>query len=114
ITASAKGYANRDHQLLLAAGTPAEAIITLQPAGAIEGVVRNERGDPIEGVPIAAYDASGPDQLGFVMKSFFGETLPDRGESTMFPASVRSDAEGRYRVDNLKAGQYVLLANSRE
>lgn len=114
INAAAEGFANKDVVLNLAVGTPVETTIMLEPAGAIAGVVTNDRGDPIEGVPIAVYDASGPNELGFIMKSFFGEALPDRGESTMFPASVRTDAEGRYRVDGLKAGEHVLIANSRD
>jgi protocatechuate 3,4-dioxygenase beta subunit len=114
ITAAAEGFANKDGRLTLTIGTPAETTIVLEPAGAITGVVTNERGEPIEGVPIAVYDASGPNELSFIMKSFFGEALPDRGESTMFPASVRTDVEGRYRVDGLKAGEHVLIANSRD
>ena len=114
ITASASGFANKSNQVTLVVGTPSNSDFVLEPAGSIEGHVTNDRGDPIEGVPIAAYEASGPDQLGVVMKVFFGEELPDRGESTMFPASVRTDAEGFYRVDGLKATEYVLLANSRD
>lgn len=114
ITASAEGYANRDQQVTLTVGTPAEVTIALDAAASITGVVTNERGEPIEGVPIAVYDATGPGQLGFIMKSFFGEELPDRGESTMFPASIRTDAEGRYLVEGLKPGKSILLANSRD
>lgn len=114
ITASAEGYANKNQQITATVQTPVEVTIMLEPAGAITGVVTNERGEPIEGVPIAVYDATGPDQLGFIMKSFFGEELPDRGESTMFPASIRTDAEGRYLVDGLKPVKSVLLANSRD
>ncbi|MCB9934775.1 MAG: carboxypeptidase regulatory-like domain-containing protein [Planctomycetes bacterium] len=114
ITAAAEGFANKDAKLTLVVGTPAETTITLEPAGSIAGVVTNERGEPIEGVAIAVYDATGPNELAFIMKSFFGEALPDRGESTMFPASVRTDAEGRYRVDGLKSGEHVLIANSRD
>jgi protocatechuate 3,4-dioxygenase beta subunit len=113
ITASAKSYANKDAAVTLTPGTPAEVTITLEPAGSIEGTVTNERGEPVEGVPIAVYDTGGSDTLSFIMKSFFGEELPDRGESTMFPASIRTDATGRYRVENLKASEYVLLATSR-
>ncbi|MBX3458388.1 MAG: carboxypeptidase regulatory-like domain-containing protein [Planctomycetes bacterium] len=113
ISARAKGYANKTAQAVTTAGQSTEITIVLEPAGWIEGVVSNSRGEPVEGVPLAAYDVSGPGQLSFVMKSFFGETLPDRGESTMFPAGVRSDAEGRYRLDGLPAGKYVLLANTR-
>ena len=35
------------------------------------------------------------------MKSFFGEVLPDRGESELFPAAVRSDEQGRYRLEGV-------------
>ncbi|MBZ0136536.1 MAG: carboxypeptidase regulatory-like domain-containing protein [Planctomycetes bacterium] len=114
ITASAQGFANKNQQVVLMAGTPAEVTIMLEPAGGITGVVTNERGEPIEGVPIAVYDATGPGQLAFIMKSFFGEELPDRGESTMFPASIRTDAEGRYLVEGLKPTASILLANSRD
>lgn len=113
ISARAKGYANKTAQAVTTAGQTTEVTIILEPAGWIEGVVTNKHGEPVEGVPLAAYDVSGPGQLAFVMKSFFGETLPDRGESTMFPAAVRSDADGRYRLDGLPAGKYVLLANTR-
>ncbi|MCB9894316.1 MAG: carboxypeptidase regulatory-like domain-containing protein [Planctomycetes bacterium] len=114
ITASADGFANNNAKLVLVVGTPAETTIVLEPAGLIEGTVTNQRGEPVEGVPIAVYDASSPEQLGLIMKSFFGEELPDRGESTMFPASIRTDAEGHYLADGLKAGEYILLANSRD
>ena len=114
VTASAEGFANKSQQVTTTVETPVEVNIMLEPAGAITGVVTNERGEPIEGVPIAVYDAAGPDQLGFIMKSFFGEELPDRGESTMFPASIRTDAEGRYLVEGLNPTKSVLLANSRD
>lgn len=114
VTASADAFANKDEKRTLVPGTPTEVNFVLEPAGLIAGVVTNDRGEPVEGVPIAAYDVSGPQQLGFIMKSFFGEELPDRGESTMFPASIRTDADGHYEIIGLKAGKYVLLANSRE
>ncbi|MEZ5993754.1 MAG: carboxypeptidase-like regulatory domain-containing protein [Planctomycetota bacterium] len=114
VTASAESFANKDEKRSLTPGTPTEVNFTLEPAGSIAGVVTNERGEPVEGVPIAVFDASGPQQLSFIMKSFFGEELPDRGESTMFPASIRTDAEGRYEVVGLKPSSYVLLANSRD
>ncbi|MCA8914537.1 MAG: carboxypeptidase regulatory-like domain-containing protein [Planctomycetes bacterium] len=114
ITAAADDFANKDAKLVLVVGTPAETTIVLEPAGSIEGTVTNQRGEPVEGVPIAVFDSSGPQQLSFVMKSFFGEELPDRGESTMFPASIRTDAEGHFMASGLKAGEYILLANSRD
>ena len=114
ITASADGFANTDKQLVLVAGQTMRVEINLEPAGVIEGTVTDEYGEPIAGVPLAAYDASGPNELSFIMKSFFGETLPDRGESEMFPASIRTDENGYYRIANLKPTKYVVLANTRE
>lgn len=114
ITGAADGFANTDRQLMLVAGESMQVDINLKPAGFIEGTVTNEYGEPVAGVPLAAYDAGGPNQLSFIMKSFFGETLPDRGESEMFPASIRTDEDGYYRIDNLKPTKYVVLANSRE
>jgi len=114
VTAAAEGFANKDEKRTLVPGTPGEINFSLEPAGSIVGIVTNSRGEPVEGVPIAAYDASGPQQLSFIMKSFFGEELPDRGESTMFPANIRTDADGHYEVLGLKASKYVLLANTRD
>ncbi|MCC7508823.1 MAG: carboxypeptidase regulatory-like domain-containing protein [Planctomycetes bacterium] len=113
ISAKADGFGNKTVQATTTAGNTAEIVIVLEPAGWIEGTVVNDQGVAVQGVPLAAYDVSGPGQLAFVMKSFFGETLPDRGESTLFPSSIRSDENGAFRIDNLPAGKYVLLANTR-
>ncbi len=113
ITASAEGYANTTSQVTLDPSTPATVTITLQPAAEIFGQVMDQNGYPVPDVPVAAYDASGPAMLGTVMKAFFAETLPDRGEGGFVQASVKTDAEGRYRLTGLKEGKFVLLANAR-
>ncbi|MHC4840024.1 MAG: carboxypeptidase regulatory-like domain-containing protein, partial [Planctomycetota bacterium] len=81
-------------------------------AARIEGIVIDESGSGIAGVPIAAWEAEGPDQLGFIMSTFFGESLPDRGDSTMFPTNIISDSEGKFVIDQLKARKYIVIANS--
>jgi large repetitive protein len=113
VNASAEGFANGEAQATTAPGETAEVLIVLQPEGWIEGIVTNERGAPVAGVALAAYDVSGPGELAFVMRSLFGETLPDRGESTLFSSPIRSDEEGRYRISALAAARYAVVANTR-
>ncbi|MBX3473556.1 MAG: carboxypeptidase regulatory-like domain-containing protein [Planctomycetes bacterium] len=112
IAASLKGYSNATVQVVAVVGTPQAVSLTLKPEAVIYGRVTNDRGDPLSGVALAAYEADGPRELGFVMKSFFGESLPDRGESTMFPSSIRSGSDGTYRIEGLKAASYVVIANT--
>ncbi|MCH8949799.1 MAG: carboxypeptidase regulatory-like domain-containing protein, partial [Chloroflexi bacterium] len=114
ITAGAKGYANGDATAQAETGAEATIEILLQPEGIIAGFVLDENGEPIAGVPIAAFESAGPGRLQIIMKSFFGEVLPDRGESELFPSKVRSDEQGRYRLEGLRAADYTVLANSRE
>lgn len=112
IAASMTGYANATQQVQTVVGTPQTITLTLQPGAVIFGRVTNDRGEPLAGVALAAYEAEGPRELGFIMKSFFGESLPDRGESTMFPSAIRSGTDGSYRIEGLKAASYVLVANA--
>lgn len=112
IAAAMQGYSNATQQVPTSPGTPQVIMLTLQPQAVIFGRVLNERGEPVAGAAIAAYEADGPRELGLVMKSFFGEALPDRGESTMFPSSIRSAEDGTYRIEGLKAANYVVIANA--
>ncbi|MCC6465452.1 MAG: carboxypeptidase regulatory-like domain-containing protein [Planctomycetes bacterium] len=114
IGATAQGYATGGADAVTVVGTPANLTITLELAGAIFGRVTNERGEPVAGVPIAAFEAAGPGQLSFIMKSFFGESLPDRGDSRLVPPNIRTDDNGAYRLEGLKPAGYVLVANSRD
>ncbi|MEE9311511.1 MAG: carboxypeptidase regulatory-like domain-containing protein [Planctomycetota bacterium] len=108
----AENYARAERKVAAILGESVIADFTLEPAARIEGTILDENGSPVVGVPVAAWEAESPGQLGFIMGSFFGESLPDRGDSTMFPASILSDREGRFVIDQLKAKKYVLLANS--
>lgn len=112
LAATATGYSNGSVQVTTVVGTPQNVVITLQPQAVIFGRVTNDRGEGIAGAAIAAYEADGPGQLGFIMKSFFGENLPDRGDSMMFPIGVRTGQDGSYRLEGLKAASYVLIANA--
>ncbi len=114
ICASAKGFSNGEAPAAMIPGQTAEVVIILQPAGTITGVVTDESGEPVPGVPIAAYEGGGPRELGFIMNSFFGEELPDRGSNSLVPPSVRSGEDGRYRIEGLKAKKYIVVANSRK
>ncbi len=67
-----------------------ELRIELAPALAIRGVIQRTNGDPLEGVEVIA-TASDKRAL-----------LPERG---------RSDAQGRFKIDNLQAGKYDLTAD---
>lgn len=67
--------------------------IRLEPAGArmlaIDGVVEDQRGSPAEGAAVSA-----------VAKGRFGEP----------PATARADVEGRFRLQDLRGGTWVLTA----
>ncbi|MCF6228640.1 MAG: carboxypeptidase regulatory-like domain-containing protein [Planctomycetes bacterium] len=108
----ADNYARAEQTVAAVLGEDAIADFTLEPAARIEGIIFDENGSPVAGVPVAAWEAESPEQLGFIMGSFFGESLPDRGDSTMFPTNILSDSEGRFVIDQLKAKEYMLLANS--
>jgi len=112
IAASMQGYSNATQQVQTTVGQPQAITLTLQPEAVIFGRVTNDRGEPLADVTIAAYESDGPRELGFIMKSFFGESLPDRGESMMFPSSIRSGTDGTYRIERLKAANYVLVATA--
>lgn len=113
ICASAIGYCNGETAAPMVPGQVAEVVITLAPGGIIAGKVTDEFGEPVAGVPIAAYEAGGPRELNFIMNSFFGEELPDRGSNSIVPPSVRSAEDGSYRLEGLKAKKYFVVANSR-
>lgn len=113
ITASAEGFANQTSAVTAVTGETAEVTIVLQREGWLEGVVTGPRGEPVADVAVAAYNVESPNEVSIVMRGLFGETLPDRGESPMFPSRIRSDQDGAYRVDGLPAGRYVLVANTR-
>ncbi|MCL4730144.1 MAG: carboxypeptidase regulatory-like domain-containing protein [Planctomycetes bacterium] len=110
LAAARQGYANATATVQAVVGTPQTVTLVLAPQAVIYGTVTDDRGEPVAGVAVAAYEADGPRELGFVMKSFFGESLPDRGESTMFPTSIRSGTDGSYRIEGLKAARYVVVA----
>jgi large repetitive protein len=112
IGASAEGYAPATVQAATSVEDTARVEIILPRAGVLSGVITNEFGQPVSGVPVAAYDVSGPGMLAFIMRSFFGEALPDRGESTLVQSEVRSNEDGFYELTGLQAGKYVLIANT--
>lgn len=114
IAAEAEGFANASTVVAATPDNVAETTLTLMPAGTIFGQVTDEFGDPIEGVPLAAYESQGGGQLGFIMKTFFGESLPDRGDSLLMQTEVKTDSEGRYRLEGLKPAKYTVVANSRD
>jgi hypothetical protein len=79
-------------------GQHAERIdLTLAPGGAIEGTVFDERGEPLPGVPIMAWE---------IRTALGGERTLD------FPAtggeSVTTDDRGMYRVHGLPPGDYTV------
>ncbi|MCC6574871.1 MAG: carboxypeptidase regulatory-like domain-containing protein [Planctomycetes bacterium] len=113
LSASADGYCSQETTVQTVAGQSFEANFTLEVAGMIAGVITDEHGDPLEGVPVAAFRADSHPQLQTVMRSFFGEALPDRGEHPLFPPSILTDAKGNYVIKNLPAKPHVVVANSR-
>ncbi len=71
-----------------AGGAPEPLWIELEPGGALEGVVRDYRGDPVVGVEVVIVGADGDDL-----------------------ARVRSDARGRFEAAGLPEGDVTLRAD---
>jgi hypothetical protein len=75
-------------------GQPARVDFKMMPLGTISGVVRDEQGEPIQGVTISLLVPSYSDQV-FRLQGILG---------------TRTDDEGRYRLDNLSHRDYYLQA----
>jgi hypothetical protein len=115
VCARAQGFSNGETPVQMAPGVPTEnVIITLMPAGTIAGKIVDENDEPVAGVPVAAYEGEGPQQLGQIMNAFFGEELPDRGSNSIVPPAIHSKEDGTYRIEGLKPKKYVVLANARQ
>ncbi len=113
ITARAKGYSHGTATATTAVDAVAEVTVVLAAEGWIEGVVTSAQGNPVSGVAVAAFETGAPGEVSFVMKSLFGEVLPDRGESPMFSSPVRSAEDGSYRIPALRAGRFIVVAATR-
>jgi protocatechuate 3,4-dioxygenase beta subunit len=75
-----------------AGGNRSGIAIRLQPFGAISGVVLDEEGDPVAGVQVSALTP------GF-----------QRRRRTLLPRSgAMTDSRGRYRLNTLASGRYVV------
>ena len=101
ISADALGYVNDTYPLriveLANRTTPTEVSLRVWRAGAISGIVIDEQGDPVVGVPVTAFQS---------VTSGAGLALRDG------VATVPTDDRGVYRLAQLQPGRYVVAVLS--
>jgi hypothetical protein len=91
----ARGYFAFEESIVVAGKGNTTVTAVLQLGVLFSGVVRDERGNPVEGAVVTA------------VRTFEADEFPDFDEAERPP--VRSDAEGRYTVDDLPVAKNYAL-----
>lgn len=89
----ADGYAKQMHWVDLLSGNDAELAVSLEPGGAVEGIVQDAHGKPLTGARVNANLV---------------------GKPGLFWAAPAADAAGKYRIDNVPFNESIQLYVSKD
>ncbi len=107
VYATAEGHSERFKEVKVEAGGETVATLELGGLSRVEGIVRDGRGQPLEGVPVGAMKMK--DVLNRIDRVRIGRTFTEwnRLYST---AKTKSGQDGRFALENLEQTDYRITA----